>query len=92
MQQWGTSTVLIESGALPDDPQKQRLRALNVAAILGALDRAGWDGYYDLEIFSDNGAFGNAYDGSLWDLQPTELAGRARESFMKSWEDRRVTA
>src|SRR5687767_7483512 len=38
MQQWGTSTVLIESGALPNDPQKQRLRALNVAAILGALD------------------------------------------------------
>ena len=28
MQQWGTSTVLIESGALPDDPEKQRLRAI----------------------------------------------------------------
>jgi hypothetical protein len=38
MQQWGTSTVLIESGALPDDPEKQRLRALNVAALLAALD------------------------------------------------------
>lgn len=38
MQQWGTSTVLIESGALPDDPEKQRLRALNVVAILSALD------------------------------------------------------
>ncbi|MGQ0702333.1 MAG: M14 family metallopeptidase [Gemmatimonadales bacterium] len=38
MQQWGTSTVLIESGALPDDPDKQRLRALNLAALLGALD------------------------------------------------------
>ncbi|MBA2291227.1 MAG: peptidase M14 [Gemmatimonadales bacterium] len=38
MQTWGTSTVLIESGALPGDPQKQRLRAINVAAILGALD------------------------------------------------------
>jgi hypothetical protein len=37
MQQWGTSTVLIESGALPDDPQKQRLRAINVAALLSAL-------------------------------------------------------
>ncbi|MEE8477721.1 MAG: M14 metallopeptidase family protein [Gemmatimonadales bacterium] len=37
MQQWGTSTVLIESGALPDDPQKQRLRAINVAAFLTAL-------------------------------------------------------
>jgi hypothetical protein len=38
MQQWGTSTVLIESGALPDDPEKQRLRALNVAGVLAALD------------------------------------------------------
>ena len=38
MQQWGTSTVLIESGALPDDPEKQRLRAVTAAAILTALD------------------------------------------------------
>lgn len=38
MQQWGTSTVLIESGALPGDPQKQQLRKLNAAAILLALD------------------------------------------------------
>ncbi|HEX5580196.1 MAG TPA: M14 family zinc carboxypeptidase [Gemmatimonadaceae bacterium] len=38
MQQWGTSTVLIESGAMPDDPEKQRLRAINVAAIVSALD------------------------------------------------------
>jgi hypothetical protein len=30
--------VLIESGALPDDPDKQRLRAINVVAILSALD------------------------------------------------------
>ncbi len=43
MQTWGTSTVLIESGALPDDPQKQRLRAINVAAILGALDAIATD-------------------------------------------------
>lgn len=38
MQAWGTSTVLIESGALPGDPEKQRLRTLNVVAILSALD------------------------------------------------------
>jgi hypothetical protein len=37
MQRWGTSTVLIESGALPGDPQKQELRRLNVLAILAAL-------------------------------------------------------
>jgi hypothetical protein len=45
IQQSGVSTVLIESGALPSDPGKQRLRALNVAAILGALDAIGTGSY-----------------------------------------------
>lgn len=66
--------------------------AADVPAILAALDRAGWDGFYDLEIFSDNGAFGVAYDDSLWDLDPTDLARRARESFIRCWQERTVTA
>jgi len=37
MQAWGTSTVLIESGILADDPQKQELRRLQVVALLSAL-------------------------------------------------------
>ena len=37
MQAWGTSTVLIESGVLPDDAQKQELRRMNGVAILSAL-------------------------------------------------------
>ena len=45
MQQWGTSTVLIESGALPDDPEKQRLRALNVGGLLAALDAIATGSY-----------------------------------------------
>jgi hypothetical protein len=49
MQQWGTSTVLIESGALPDDPEKQRLRALNVAALLAALDAMATGSYTSLD-------------------------------------------
>ncbi len=64
MQQWGTSTVLIESGALPDDPQKQRLRALNVAGILAALDAIATGSYaaaapsgYDSLPFNQGGAF-----------------------------------
>ena len=36
MQAWGTSTVLIESGFLVGDPQKQELRRLNVLALLTA--------------------------------------------------------
>lgn len=38
MQRWGVSTILIESGAIAGDPQKQRLRSINAAAILVALD------------------------------------------------------
>lgn len=49
-QQRGVSTVLIESGALPDDPQKQRLRELNVAAILGALDAIGTGSYRRADV------------------------------------------
>src|SRR5688500_4119316 len=64
MQQWGTSTVLIESGAMPDDPQKQRLRALNVAGILAALDGIATGSYtsvdpqpYESLPFNEGGAF-----------------------------------
>jgi hypothetical protein len=63
MQQWGTSTVLIESGAMPNDPQKQRLRAMNVAAILAALDAIATrsytnasTGWYDDLPFNAGGA------------------------------------
>jgi sugar phosphate isomerase/epimerase len=66
--------------------------AANVAAILGALDAAGWGGYYDLEIFSDNGAFGTAYPDSLWDVDPAELVRQARDSFARCWQERRVAA
>jgi sugar phosphate isomerase/epimerase len=56
--------------------------------ILGALDRAGWDGFYDLEIFSDNGTFGNAWPDSLWDVPCADLARRGREAFERVWEAR----
>jgi sugar phosphate isomerase/epimerase len=69
----------------------------DVPAIFGALDEAGWDGYYDLEIFSDNGAFGVAYPDSLWDLDAAELARRGRDAFVHTWpneigHDKRVAA
>jgi len=64
----------------------------DLPGILGALDRAGWDGFYDLEIFSDNGAFGTSYEDSLWNMPAVELARRARESFTKCWDNRTVIA
>jgi sugar phosphate isomerase/epimerase len=59
-----------------------------VAQILRLLDEAGWDGFYDLEIFSDNGAFGHAFPDSLWDWPPDELAQRGRAAFFACWDDR----
>ena len=60
----------------------------DLPAIVGALDAAGWDGYYDLEIFSDNGTFGNAWPDSLWDVPTEELARRGRAAFERMWEAR----
>jgi hypothetical protein len=52
MQQWGTSTVLIESGALPGDPQKQALRKVNVRLVLTALEAIAHERYRDADIAS----------------------------------------
>jgi len=63
MQAWGTSTVLIESGALPGDPEKQRLRALHVGALLSVFDALATGAYtnadpawYDSLPFNASGA------------------------------------
>jgi sugar phosphate isomerase/epimerase len=57
----------------------------NVPDILRALDAAGWDGLYDIEIFSDDGTFGNAYPDSYWAAPPEETLARARAAFERSW-------
>ena len=60
--------------------------AIHFGPLLRALQTAGWDGVYDLEIFSDNGAFGARYEDSLWELPAGELARRGRESFQSVWQ------
>jgi hypothetical protein len=64
MQAWGASTVLIESGALPDDPQKQRLRTIKAAAMLGVLEAIATRAYeradpaaYESLPFNRGGAY-----------------------------------
>ena len=58
----------------------------DLPGILAALAEAGWRGPYDLEIFSDDGTFGNDYEGSLWRLPAQELARRGREAFAAAWK------
>lgn len=53
MGAWGASTILIESGAWPDDPQKQHLRKANFVGILTALDAIATGRYaqYDPDVY-----------------------------------------
>jgi sugar phosphate isomerase/epimerase len=65
--------------ALPGDGRA------DVPAILRALDDAGWDGLYDIEIFSDDGTFGNEYPDSYWAAPAEETLVRARAAFEQCW-------
>lgn len=44
-QGWGASTILIESGAIKGDPEKQQIRKLNFIIILNALIQIAEDSY-----------------------------------------------
>jgi sugar phosphate isomerase/epimerase len=59
----------------------------DVPVILRALDDAGWDGLYDIEIFSDDGTFGNELAGSLWAAPAAETLARARAAFERCWSE-----
>jgi sugar phosphate isomerase/epimerase len=65
--------------ALPGDGKA------DVPRILAALDAAGWNGLYDIEIFSDDGTFGAAYPDSIWAMPSTESLARARSAFERCW-------
>ena len=56
-----------------------------IPAILRALDRAGWDGLYDIEIFSDDGTFGDEFPDSLWAAPAEETLQRAQAAFERCW-------
>ncbi|MGY8777971.1 MAG: M14 family zinc carboxypeptidase [Longimicrobiales bacterium] len=55
MGAWGASTILIESGAWADDPQKQHLRKTNFVGLLAALDGIASGRYeaYDPATYED---------------------------------------
>ena len=50
MQQWGVSTVLLESGGWTDDPEKQYLRQVNFAGLLGAFEAMATGRYAEVDL------------------------------------------
>lgn len=71
IQKWGTSTILIESGGYPDDPEKQEIRKLNFVSILSALYSIATENYKEAEISEYEKIPNN--DRMLFDLKITGL-------------------
>jgi len=77
MQQWGTSTVLIEAGGIEGDPQKQQLRQYTFAAIVGGLQSIA-DGRYtqaDASLYHKLPENGKAWDDLLLEGAIVHVAG-----------------
>jgi sugar phosphate isomerase/epimerase len=53
--------------------------------ILHALETVGYAGWYELEVISDDGRFGESLPDSLWKIEPAELLRRGRTQFMEAW-------
>jgi hypothetical protein len=53
--QWGTGTILVESGGWADDPQKQFLRKVNFVGLLAALESIATGSYQGvgLDLYAD---------------------------------------
>jgi sugar phosphate isomerase/epimerase len=61
---------------------------LDLARMFGVLDDAGFDGWYDVEVFSDCGLFGQDYPDSVWKRDAHDVATRAVTQFDRIWQAR----
>jgi sugar phosphate isomerase/epimerase len=63
---------------------------IGLTPLITALEDGGYTGWYDVEVFSDDGRSGNAYPDSLWRLPVDEFAERARAAVERVWPDPRA--
>jgi sugar phosphate isomerase/epimerase len=55
--------------------------------IVAALIQAGFTGWYDFEVFSDDGRWGNDFADSLWKLPHGEFVARGHDAFARVYEN-----
>jgi sugar phosphate isomerase/epimerase len=60
----------------------------DAAGLLAVLREGGYDGWLELEIFSDDGLMGDAFEDSLWAQDPVQLIRRGREHTLAVWNGR----
>lgn len=58
----------------------------DLPAIFAALREGGYDSWYDLEVFSDDGRWGQDYPDSVWKLPWEEQARRGHEGLLRAWD------
>ena len=63
---------------------------MDLPALFGALEAGGVVGWFDLEIFSDDGSFSDMdFEDSLWKEDPLEVVKRGKAGFERAWAARR---
>jgi hypothetical protein len=82
MQSWGTSTILLEAGHWPRDPEKTFVRKLNAVALLVALHAIATGAYQDVELEQYHGLKQNGL--LVYDL----LIRRVRMEHASGWSTR----
>jgi len=82
---WRADTRNDFDRALPGDG------IIDLPAIFGALEAGGVVGWFDLEIFSDDGSFSDMdFEDSLWKQDPLEVVKRGKAGFEKAWAARKA--
>lgn len=61
---------------------------IDIPALLSALERGGYHGWYDFEIFSDDGRWGTDLPDSLWKVPYDQLIDRAHAGLLQAWDRR----
>jgi hypothetical protein len=60
----------------PEEPEVESI----CASVVRSLVEAGYDGWFDVEVMSDDGRFDEAFPDSLWALPTDEIARRPVEA------------
>jgi sugar phosphate isomerase/epimerase len=58
-----------------------------LASLMACIQASGFSGWYELEIISDDGTFGDAYADSLWRRDPAEVVRLGWNAFRSLWTE-----
>jgi sugar phosphate isomerase/epimerase len=66
--------------------------SIDLPALVKALETGGYSGWYDLEVFSDDGRWGTELPDALWSLPSAELVSRGAASMRSTLAEAGIDA